>query len=70
MIGHHEMALFEGTKGIGMCGFVGGSVEFEISKAQVKPRDSLSLPMDQHISLSYCSNTCLHSAMIPAVIMA
>ena len=41
-------------------------VGFEGSKAQVKPRVSLSLSMlmDQDAVLSYCSSTCLHAAML------
>jgi hypothetical protein len=61
------VALFERIKRIRICGLVGRSVEFEISKAQAKPRDSLSLPVNQDVAFNYCFSTFLYSVRLPAV---
>lgn len=44
-------------------------VVFDVSKANARPRLSVSLPADQDVTLNHYFSSCLHAATLPTVRM-
>jgi hypothetical protein len=60
----HKEALFQRVIRIRRCGLIGGSMSLALRFQESKQgQDSLSLPMEDDVSFSYCSSVCLHVAI-------